>query len=285
MKQKTVELFTYDDFRNFLKDFFQNKKKMKRTFSQRFFSQKAGFADHSQLTHLMSGRRSVTDLALDKLIKGLELEGSEKEYFTSLVKYNQSKTSEEKENWYHRLNAIRQKSDFYKVNLKQFKYFEEWYYPVVLEIAILDTWDNDYKKLSRLLRPSISAKQAREAVKLLLQIGMLEEKDGKFTKPNNIMIPGGIPVYALKKARHELIKMGIEASDNISPKERYFLNYGFVIAPGNLEKYNKLLDEFEDKLETLVINENEDPEYMYQCNVQFYPVTNKLTKIEDGAEI
>ena len=275
---ESLELFSYNDYRSFLKDFFKKKKEVKKTYSLRYFSQKAGFSDHSQLTHLVSGRRNVTKKTLNKLIEGLGLDGTSRDYFTYLVNFTQCKTVEEKDQWYKKLNTIRKKSDFYEVNNAQYQYYEEWYYAIIRDLATLDNWNGDFKQLGLLVRPHIVERKVEEAVDILLKIGMLEKKGDKYFKKESVVTPGSIPMFMIHKARNDLSNLGVISSETCSPEERYLLNYGVMVSEGNLEKYYRLLEEFEQKFEALVVDENGTPEKMYQMNVQFFPTTENLIK-------
>ena len=276
--ENSLQLYSYDDHKNFLKDYFQKKKELRNTFSLRFFAQKAGFSDHSQLTHLLSGRRNVTAKSMIKLIDGLELTGSSKEYFTYLVYYTQAKTAEEKEKWYKELNIIREKSEFYEVNRKQYDFFSEWYYPIVRDLATSPCWDRDYKKLGELLEPEITATQAKEAVEFLQEIGMIEPDNDGYKKCDNVITTGSIPIFMIHKARNVLAKLGSDTTEKCSDKEVINANTSILLSEKNLDKYYDLIEKFENKFEKLVVDENGKQNRMYQMNLQFFPTTVSLTQ-------
>ena len=278
--KNNIELLAYSDYREYLNDYFTMKKKIKTSFSKRYFAQKAGFSDHSQLNQLLNGRRNATDKSLQKLLKGLGLVGNDKEYFETLVKFTQAKTNEEKEACFLKLNAIRKTVDVHKVTIVQHQYFDKWFYPVVLEIAQLDIWENDFKKLGKLIRPIISEKDAKEAIDLLVKIDMLYKKNGRYYKPQNVVVPGDIATQKIRLAMRNNIKMGMHASDEMTPEERNIISYGFMVSEGNKKKYDALIEEFQEKLNALVVNESGDPECMYQCNLQFFPMTSKFYQKE-----
>ncbi|MBD3420106.1 MAG: TIGR02147 family protein, partial [Chitinivibrionales bacterium] len=51
---------TYIDFRKFLSDYYEEKKRTTHHFSHRYFAQKAGISSSSFLTRVIDGRRNLT---------------------------------------------------------------------------------------------------------------------------------------------------------------------------------------------------------------------------------
>ena len=275
--EDSLMLFSYEDYRDFLKDYFEKKKRIKKTFSFRYFAQIAGFKDHSQLTHLVSGRRNVTNKTLAKLIKGIGLTGNSKDYFVSLVNFTQSKDKEEKCTWFNKLQTIREQRERDILEQERYTQFDKWYYYTIRDLATTDLWEGDYKKLGALLKPHILEEKAKEAVELLVDIGLLEEKDGSFYKPDEVIMPSIISKEMVNSARRDILGIGALASETCSPSERYFLNYGVMVTDNNLDKYYKLVDEFEKEIKELALEETEDVDRMYQINLQFFPTSKDLT--------
>ena len=59
-KQILEMIFEYDDYRIFLKDFFNAKKQEKPSFSQRYFAKKVGFNAHNFCTLVIEGKRNLS---------------------------------------------------------------------------------------------------------------------------------------------------------------------------------------------------------------------------------
>ena len=275
-----VELFSYNDYQLFLNDYIAELKENDKKFSIRSFAKKSGYSDHSQLSHILNGRRDATVKATKKLISGLELNEAEANYFSYLVAYTQTRSMTEKKSLYEKMNVIRKKSYLAELSSSQYQYFEEWYYPIVLELCTLKEFDGDLKKLGKQVKPSISERQVKQAIKLLLKIGILKEKSGKYIRDDGVITPGSVPMFMIHKARHDLAQLGAMASETSSPSERYLLNYTFKISEDNRDDYQKLCKEFEEKLEALTLNESGNTEYLYHCNLQFFPTTVNLLKGE-----
>ena len=66
----TINLFRYDDYRKFLKDWYNNAKASRGSFSFRTFSKRAGFKSTNIFKLVMDGDRNLTEESLPNFIKG-----------------------------------------------------------------------------------------------------------------------------------------------------------------------------------------------------------------------
>lgn len=282
-KASTVKkIFEYDNYRIFLEDFFNEQRNIRSSLSKRYFARKVGFSSHSQISHLIAGRRNITPKTLHQFISLLDLDGKAADYFITLVQYNQAKKLEEKEKYFKKLNILRQKVKYYSLNKNQYKYFDKWYYSVVREIVVYSNWHDDYKLLAKSVEPPISVEEAREAIKVLLELGLIKRNnDGTYSQSDNILFPGDIPAFAYKKARRDMALRGIQTAENISPEERYLYNCTLSLSQENFQKVMCLLKEFEKEFESvLIMEDSKNISQVHQLNIQFFPVSKKLKQDE-----
>ncbi len=277
------KIFQYDNYRMFLRDFFNEQKQIRTSLSKRYFAKKAGFSSHSQISHLIAGRRNITRKTMDQFLEILRLEGKAAEYFVALVNFNQAKSIEDKEEYFKKLNVIRQKIKYYKLEKRQYKYFEKWYYPVIREIAVYLDWGDDYKKLAKSVDPPISVDEAKDAVKTLLELNMItRNSNGRYVQVDNVLYPGEVPSYSYKKARRDMILQSIEASERLSPDERYFFNCTLSLSEESHQRLLELIQHFEREFESIFITEdNTQIKKVHQFNLQFFPVSKDLDGGED----
>src|SRR4051794_28723575 len=72
-----VDVFAYQDYRQFLKDYYVERRKRDRKFSIRFFARRAGLRSQNYLKVVMDGRRSLTSRNMPKFVRGLGLDSSQ----------------------------------------------------------------------------------------------------------------------------------------------------------------------------------------------------------------
>ncbi len=78
-------IYTYIDYRKFLKDFYHFKKSGIRRFSYRSFSEKAGFSSPNFIKLVIDGRKNLGKESIPKLCKAMEPNKKQTEYFSYLV--------------------------------------------------------------------------------------------------------------------------------------------------------------------------------------------------------
>lgn len=273
MSKVEDNIFRYDNYRVFLKDYFKEQKQLKSSFSHRFFALKAGFSSSSFAAHVMDSKRNLTKNSLASMVKGLSLKGKQAAYFESLVYFNQAKTFEEKDYYFKKIERIRESTKFYKVNQKQFRYYNNWYYAVVRELAVLSDWEGDYKKLASMVRPEITAEKAREAVEYLEHSGfIIKQSSGEYDFQSDVVTSEGIPGFILKSVRKSYILKAIEASESIDPSERHLSQVTVSLSKNGYKKFIDEINELRKKILLYSINE-EHPEVVLQFNFQGYPLS------------
>lgn len=101
------DLFNYLDYRHFLRDWLAAAKKH-YGFSYRVFSRRAGLKSPSLYKMVMDGERDLIEGSLHKFLEGLSLSAKEKEYFATLVLYNQARTEDHKQRYLGKIRALRE---------------------------------------------------------------------------------------------------------------------------------------------------------------------------------
>lgn len=282
--QQILEMiFEYDDYRIFLKDFFNAKKREKPSFSQRYFAKKVGFNAHNFCSLVIKGKRNLSIESIQKIIKGLGLFGKVGTYFENLVYLNQAKTLADKEYYFKRVKKIGNKTKFYQLHKDQFFFYEKWYYPVIRELLTLAEWKEDFSLLAKLVRPPIASLEAKEAVELLLNTGMVKkDENGIYSLSDEFVTSEGVPEFIKKKARRDVLLKGIDTIDTIAPPEKYAAYSTITMSKGLYKEVRELLDDTREKILSLVA-EDKTPDEVYEVVLQVFPVSKIMGKRKDSS--
>ncbi len=265
-------IYKYEDYREFLREYFDHQKRAKKSFTRRYFSEKAGFSSHSFCNYILSGKRNLSYKSLQKFIKGLDLKGPKAKYFELLVFYNQSDSQEEIERYYSELDKIRKKVAFKGLDNRQSDYFKDKYHPVIRELVVHSDWNDDYSKLAKMVRPSITTMQAKESVAMMLKLNILNYIDGEYHFVDENIDGSKVPVFLKKKARREIFENAVVSLDAMSPKERYASCTTFSADEDTFEKINELYSDFKEQFIDL-INNSEKSSKVYQIVFGNIPVS------------
>lgn len=271
-------LFDYDDFRKFLQDYFEEQKKMRAVFSHRFFAAKAGFSSSSYCLNVIRGRFNLTPKSIEKIAKAMDFEPLQKAYFEALVQYNQAQQVDERENAWEQILQIRKQIEFTHVTTREQAYFSKWYYPVVRELAASSDWNGDYRVLARSIAPQITTDEARDAVKNLLEWGLLRKlDDDRFEETSQMLDATEIPPMALRQIRREYIQHAIGAVESMPKNERFA---AFTTLAMSENSYNYAVEVMEEARKKIIARASNDlnVERVYEMMFVAFPMSKKIGK-------
>ena len=272
------KIYEYDNYRFFLRDFFEEQKKLRPTFSHRYFARKAGFATSSFCAHVIEGKRNLTLKSLKKVAKGLAIRGRAAAFFKYMVLYNQASAARDKDLYFKKLNHMRKLSKFYSVPKGQYAYYDEWYYPVIRELAVYSGWNGDYAALGSLVVPALQPEKARRAVELLLDIGMLvKTENGAFALPHEAVTASDVPTAVTRKTRREFIALAGEAMEKLPVDSRHISGVTVLMSA---EKFERIAAGFDELRKNIIAAALEDDrkEKVFQFNFQAFPLSKDITE-------
>ncbi len=271
-------IFEYDNYRSFLRDYFAEQKRLRDAFSHRFFARRAGFASSSFCSHVIDGKRNLTSDSLKKIIRGMKLTGKASSYFEALVRFNQAKTVEDREAYFRELERLRKSTQFYRVNQQQFAYYDEWYYPVIRELATHADWDGDFRVLGSMVTPAIAPEKARRAVETLASIGLLRQNgDGGYQQINQAITAADVPTAVTRKTRKEFLLRAIEAMETQPVDHRHVAGVTVSMSEQTFQTVMEKLDSVRKEILELAIND-ESVERIYQFNFQAFALSERIGK-------
>ncbi|HUI92232.1 MAG TPA: TIGR02147 family protein [Chitinivibrionales bacterium] len=275
------EIYEYLDYRRFLADFFDAKKRINPLYSYRVFARKAGFNNQGFFIDVVKRRKKLSDNAAKKMIKGMDLLEDRARYFKYLVKYDQSKDGEEKELLLKKLLEAKSKTLFNDVSLKYANYYLKWYNPVVREIIAVEGFDGDYKKLADKIFPRVNVAQVREAVEVLEALGIIEKDKGKGYKVTMMKLrPNVVELREVIKNLHRRwIEHSTKAIDAIEPEDRYISSLMVGLPANIVPELTKKFEELKEYVLTTAADHEKDPKKdmrIYQFNFQLFPRTSTL---------
>ncbi|MCQ2109714.1 MAG: TIGR02147 family protein [Fibrobacter sp.] len=288
MSAALEHLYDYDDFRKFLQDYFEEQKKMRAVFSHRFFAAKAGFSSSSYCLNVIRGRFNLTQKSIEKLARAMEFEPLQKSYFEALVQYNQAQQVNERENAWGQIVQIRKQIEFTHLGAREQLYFSKWYYPIIRELAVSSDWNGDYMVLARSLDPQITTEEAREAVKNLVEWGLIREIPNdeaaggnpaavRYEETSQMLDASAIPPMALRQIRREYVQHAIGAVENKSKTERFAAFTTLAISESSYNYAVEVLEEARKKIIARAANDS-NVERVYELMMVAFPMSKKFSK-------
>lgn len=271
------ELFEHLNYREYLADYYAEKKQRHACYSYRLFSRTAGFKSPNFLKLVIEGQRNLSKDSVFKFCKALGLNKREAEYFENLVFFNQSKTLEEKNAYLANLMKFRGKADPAKVEQSEYAYFSKWYHPVIRELVASVDFRGDFKALGQAVIPAISAAEARKSVELLLTLGFVERDTAGGYRKTAASLTTGRQVRSVAVATYHkaMMKLAAESIERFGAAQRDIESVTLSVSEQTframMEKANGFLMEMLKLAEADTQNER-----VVQVNMQVFPLTHRL---------
>lgn len=265
-------LFERDDYRAFLRDVFAQEKLLRPRFSLRALAAKVGFRSSGYWTLVLSGQRNLGEESIERVCAALGLVGEPARFFGILVRHNQARSVEERLRTLDALKESRKTRAFARIASHQFPYWEEWHHVAVRELVVHAPWDGDFEVLGRLLRPSISAEQARASVERLESLGLVRRRgDGLWEQVDPIVTADGAPPVLLREFKKEMVLRGLDALEGLAPAKRHFSTVTLAMRSDSVREFARRIDEL--RADMLRAAAEETPEVVVQANFQVFPLS------------
>jgi uncharacterized protein (TIGR02147 family) len=266
------KVFDYLDYRQFLRASYEAGKAANRSMTHRFIERRAGLKSAGHFSQILKGRCNVSPRVSARLAEVFKLKKREAEYFEALVFFNQAGSGEEKKRYFERLLAFRG-ARHKKIEKDQHAFYSKWYFSAVREILDLEPFRGDYKSLGARLRPPIGVEEAREAMQLLLRLGLVRKQGNGGMAKSDAVVTSGYPVESkfLRAYQLEILDRTREALDRF-PKE--LRNFSTLTVTLSAEEFAVLLEElraFRGRVLEMA-KRCRNPDRIYQCNFQLFPL-------------
>jgi uncharacterized protein (TIGR02147 family) len=267
------DIYCYSNFREYLADFQIARYKTDTTFSKSNFSRLLGLPNtRSYFTDVLKGKK-VTTAFTERFINILALDEIEAKYFRVLVKYDQAETSEEKQGLFNQLLALNNVPKRI-LDSKAIEYYSNWYCCVIRATLDIIDFIDDFTFLANKVFPAITALQAREAIDLLLILGLIKKNEKGFYKPTDksISTPESMDKDALlKQYQKKCIQLSIESISTKADKPHTIATNLMSLSESGHKKLEESIERFRNEVRSLVLMDQEPADRIYQMVIQLFP--------------
>jgi uncharacterized protein (TIGR02147 family) len=267
------DVLQYTNYRVYLRDYYEFKKKTVPAFSLRFFAEKAGLSSHAHLKLTIDGKRNITKNTVVKLIHGLGLDGQRAAYFESLVFFNQAQTDADKQVYYAQLLKASPRSKLHKMDAAQFRIFREWHHSAILEMVALKDFRPIPDWISKRLGGLITPAQVTESLKLLVELGLLVKTANGYRQRDPLITTDDEVQDLMVKMYHlQMLKLSADMLSALPGPQRDVSALTFSIKREDFPNLKKHLQLMRKELLDFSAKAGEG-EDVVQINIQLYPLT------------
>lgn len=270
-----IKVNSYLNYREFLNDFFVEKKKSHPDFSHRSFMMKAGLSSPSHLKMIIDGKRNLTNKTIPKYIKALGVTSKKEiEYFNLLVQYNQTSSAEEKTSLLERILQIKNKKNLTPLEEKQYMFLSQWHYVAIFVLVDMKDFQASSEWINQKLRKKVSPKQIEKALSDLVDLNLIQKdaKRGFIQTSGALSTEDEIKNTAIHNYHKNMIELASHSLMTDGLDSREFNGATLPIPKDKLPILKEKIREFRKEINQLA-SSFEDPDEVYQLNVQFFPLT------------
>lgn len=272
-----VSIYSYIDYRRFLRDRFAELKKERPGFSHRTFSRLAGVKSSAFLKLVMDRKRNLAREGIESVAKGFGLSLKERRYFELLVGFNQAANNEEKDRYFREILGNKRFVAAKPLDAKQFQLFSHWYYAAILEAVRIEAPGcRDARWLQKTVHPPISIKQIKRAVKDLKRMGLLEERRNGELKRLDPMITTEDEVRSISVANFhvQMSQMAARAVMKERAMDREFSALTVAVSKEDFQTAKTEIQKFRRKLHWILEkNKQGAKSCVAHLNIQLFKIT------------
>ena len=273
------DIFAYSDSRLFLKGYYAEQKKAQPSFSYQYFANKTGLKSKTFIYKVITGQKNLSKGAIFAVAQAMGLKKKEIEYFEAMVHFTQAKTEREREFYFNHLQAFGKHHASAQIRQDQYTYFSKWYYPALREIVTFLDFKEDYKLLARTLNPPISTPQAKNAVRLLLELGLIKRMtSGRYCQTDKSLTTGDqVQSLAVAAFQKENLRLAAEAINRHKRQHRDISTLTAGISDAGFQRIKEEVAAFRKRLAE-IIEKDEPADRVYQINFQVFPLSTPPKK-------
>ncbi len=268
-------IFEYTDYRQFLRDFYEGRKKTAEKFSLHRFALMAGFHSAGFLKMILDGKRNLSHESIRKMAEALRFNKDETYYFTHLVLLNQARDSDEKK--FHAEMLLRSRSyrKLHPLKEAQFEFYTRWYGPALQQLVATKDFQEDPHWIASALQPSITPREASATLELLLKLGLIvRDAQGKLEVSNKALTTGDqVDSMSVSEFHRQMLERASESIDRFTPTERDISSLTFHTGPKTYGQVKELVQKFRKEILAILVASPEAASDAFELNFQLFPLS------------
>ena len=275
-----MELFEYTDYRGYLTDYYQNKKRAQPQWGYASWARGLGLKSKSTLAMILNGQRHPSRKLTSTFSDYFKFSTDESEYFVDLVELQKSQgATGTKLLLIERLAKKRKSGEFEHLDLNRFQLISKWYFAAIREMPNAKGFRWDPQWISHQLYGAISPQEIKEAMRILSQLGLLvKQPSGAMTlKTANLTTESDVADEGIKRFHEQMLDQAKDSIRETDPTEREFVSTTFVVRQSDLPEAKMRLRELSSQFADSI--EKQPGDRVYQLEVAFFPLSRARSRV------
>lgn len=275
-KQKVLapNIFTYHDYRLFLKDWFEYLRVSKKV-SMRKLAVSSGLAV-GYLPMVMAGKRPLSEKALSQLESHLGLNKKSFQFLSHLRDLNESIEAAEMVNAYDKIKKFTEYKQQHLNEIETHRLLSAWYYVAIRELVNLIDFKLDAKWIQKKLVKKVPLAEIKKAIEFLTQTEYIQlDKSGNAYLPDKaVTCDGGVFKLSMAKFHEDILHVAAHSIHHTDRSIRNLTTHTMAIDVDQFDELNEILGEALTKIQKLG-DKVKKPERVYQISLLAFPLSKE----------
>lgn len=232
-------------------------------YSLRSFASKLGI-EAGSLSQILNGNRKISKKMAARICDALLVDPIERSQTLSAFEAKKTSTTG--------TGATLDSDEYLKISADQFSVISDWHHFAILSLVKTKDFKNNSRFISE--RLGIGLVDADRAVKRLIRLGMLEEKNSKLVRTQaKVRTSDDIASTSVKRAHFQTLELAKQALEKYPVEQRDYTTITMPTDPECLPEAKELIRKFQQDLCDLM-TKKKNPTEVYRLSVELFPLTH-----------
>ncbi len=275
-----IPLFDYQQYRDFLRDYYLDQKRRKTGLTYSRFSAAAGIRSPNYLKVVIDGQKNLTPENIVRFTRALGLKEHESDYFDALVHFNQSKDPMQRQFFEDRLNRIRTRNSKFATRERllsehEFEAMTDWKHHAVMVLTGIRGFEERLSWIRARLFDLVSESEIQLILERLQLLKLISRDErGRLKQTHKQVKTKPELSRVLARAFYEGIFARASLATKLTePEERELGCYMVGLSPKQIPELKRKVRAFLKELNEWAL-ENSHPHQVYALNFAAFPLTS-----------
>ncbi len=265
------EIFGYLDYRAYLKDWYEARKKKEKGFSYRVLAREVGYRSHAFFSLVLQRRSNISMEVAMGFANCIGLVGLEREYFLLLVSCNQEELPSQRRILFQRLQELNG-TPAATLREDQDAFLASWRHAALREMLAILPFQGGEAQWGERMIPPATANEVRQSLDLLLALGLAHRTARGVVRTDPRLFTGtNYTEAATRGFMQQVHELGGEALERFPRAERHHGWATLSVSEATLETMRAELRALVQRFLTLA-EKDDAPDRVMQLNLELFPL-------------
>jgi uncharacterized protein (TIGR02147 family) len=267
-------IFDYQDYRDLMKEVFEERKATLPQYGYRMMAEELGM-DTSNIYRILEKEAHLPARCQSRAIECLGLSGRSAEYFVLLIAYGRERNAKARLEIMENAQALRDVARR-QIAQDELSYFRDWW--VAALRSMLEVVDGRIipKELASKLNPPVPETEVVRALELLQELGLVKKaSSGRLVLTDAHLTAGteSEKVNAVRQYQRQILSLASESMERFSPDLRDISTLTLTVDAHSFEEVREILRECRRQIQKCV-GDIRSPNRVMQLSMAFFPVSD-----------